>query len=92
MGTALRTIVATAKAQKESISGKGKLTEMKIKKMQNYYGRAIKDYLSDSGVLQKRIMAISTFPLLIKLQSMHIMVLLAEISLKTFGSRVPYRA
>ena len=58
MGTALRTIVATAKAQKESISGKGKLTDMKIKKIQNYYGRAIKDYSSDTDVLQKRIMAI----------------------------------
>ena len=41
MGTALRILVATAKAQKESISGKGKLTDMKIKKIQNYYGRAI---------------------------------------------------
>ena len=71
---ALRTLVATEKAQKESISGKGKLTDMEIKKIQNYYGRAIKEYFSDTDVLKNRVMAIllhlsSTS---IKLQSMHI--------------------
>ena len=37
MDTALCTLVSTAKAQKQSISGKGKLTEIKIKKIQKYY-------------------------------------------------------
>ena len=58
MGTALRNLVAKAKAQKRSISGKGKLTEMKIKKIQNYYGRAIKEYSGDIDMLKRRIMAI----------------------------------
>ena len=58
MGTALCTLVATAKAQKQSISGKGKLTEIKIKKIQNYYGRAIKDHSSDIQILKRLIMAI----------------------------------
>ena len=43
MGTALRTLVASRKAQKLPISGKGKLTDGLIKKLTNYYGRAIKD-------------------------------------------------
>jgi len=58
MGTALMNIVASSKAQKEPISGKGKLTMVKIKKIQNYYGRAIKDYSDDVPLLKKRIMAI----------------------------------
>ena len=41
MGTTLRNIVAISKAQKESISGKGKLTQEKMTKIQNYHGRAI---------------------------------------------------
>ena len=59
MGTALMNIVASSKASKESISGKGKLTMVKIKKIQNYYGRAIKDHTGDDiNLLKKRIMAI----------------------------------
>ena len=58
MGTALRNLVETSKAQKKSISGKGKLTKEKITKIQNYYGRAIKDNVPDIDVCQKRIMAI----------------------------------
>ena len=37
MGTALRNLVSESKAQKDSISGKGKLTKDKIDKIQNYY-------------------------------------------------------
>ena len=43
MGTSFRNLVSTAKAQKESISGKEKLTKQKITKMQNYESHAIKD-------------------------------------------------
>ncbi len=41
MGKALRGLTATSKAQKQSILGKGKLTNELISKIQNYYGRAI---------------------------------------------------
>ena len=58
MGTALRRVVAASKAQKDSISGRGKLTQEKMAKMQNYYGRAIKDHADDIPLLKKRIMAI----------------------------------
>ena len=58
MGTALRNLVAESKAKKDSISGKGKLTKEKIKKIQNYYGRAIKDHANDIPLLKRRIMAI----------------------------------
>ena len=58
MGTALRNLVAEAKAQGSPISGKGKLTQPKIIKIQNYYGRAIKDHFDDIEVLKKRIFAI----------------------------------
>ena len=58
MGTALRNIVAISKAQKNSISGKGKLTHAKIQRIQNYYGKAIKDHSHDVNLCKKRIMAI----------------------------------
>ena len=58
MGTALRNLIAVSKVQKESLSGKGKLTQEKIAKIQNYYGRAIKDYGSDITLLKRRIFAI----------------------------------
>ena len=58
MGTALRRLSVEAKAQGSSISGKGKLTYAKILKIQNYYGRAIKEYSNDVDLLKKRIFAI----------------------------------
>ena len=58
MGTALNNLVAQSKAQKEPISGRGKLTKEKIIKIQNYYGRAIKDNASDVATMKKRIFAI----------------------------------
>ena len=58
MGTALRKLSAEAKLQGSSISGKGKLTNAKILKIQNYYGRAIKDHANDIGLLKRRIFAI----------------------------------
>ena len=58
MGTALRNLVATSKVQKQSLAGKGKLTLEKITKIQNYYGRAIKDNANDVELMKKRIFAI----------------------------------
>ena len=58
MGTALRKVADSMKAQNQSITGKGKLTKVKMTKIQNYYGRAIKDHSSDVELLQKRIMSI----------------------------------
>ena len=42
MGTALRKLASVSKAQKSTITGKGKLSNLKIKRIQNYYGKAIK--------------------------------------------------
>ena len=58
MGAALRNLSSTLKAQKQSISGKGKLTQEKITKIQNYYGRAIKDNAGNIEMMKKRIFAI----------------------------------
>ena len=58
MGTALRNMVAVSKAQKNSISGKGKLTNTKMKRIQNYYGKAVKDHSHDTNLCRRRIMAI----------------------------------
>ena len=58
MGTALRKLVNLSKAQKELISGKGKLTQENMKRIQNYYGRAIKEHSNDLDLLKKRICAI----------------------------------
>ena len=58
MGTALRNLISSAKAQGQSITGRGKLTAAKATKIQNYYGRAIKDYADDQELLKKRIFAI----------------------------------
>eukprot|EP00795_Rhopilema_esculentum_P009797 gene9797-18359_t len=43
MATALNNLVQECKSQKQSITGKGKLTKEKILKIQNYYGMANKD-------------------------------------------------
>ena len=58
MGTALRNLVAEAKAQKKPIGGRGKLTKDMTAKIQNYYGRAIKDNSGDTSITKKRIFAI----------------------------------
>ena len=49
MGTALRTLLDKQKAMGESIGGRGKLTEDMVKKLQGYYGAAIK---ANSGNLE----------------------------------------
>eukprot|EP00794_Sanderia_malayensis_P001972 gene1972-biopygen1792 len=58
MGSALRNVVAVYKAQKKSISGKGKLSQIKVKKIQNCYGKVIKYHAEDTKLCQPRIMAI----------------------------------
>ena len=58
MGAALRNMTDECKSRKESISGNGKLTEVKINKIQNYYGRAIKGHCNDIELMKKRIYAI----------------------------------
>lgn len=55
MGTALRKLVAAHKGTDESISGKGKLTDVRIKELTNYYGKAIK---SHAGNLQEMEVAV----------------------------------
>ena len=55
MGTALRKLVAAHKGTDESISGKGKLTDVRIKELTNYYGKAIK---SHAGTLQEMEVAV----------------------------------
>ncbi|CAN7981564.1 unnamed protein product, partial [Ixodes pacificus] len=44
MGAALCTLVEKKKAQGESLGGKGKLTQDKIKKITNYYGYALRSH------------------------------------------------
>ena len=58
MGTALRKLVETCRAQGKSISGRGQLTKEKIMKIQNYYGRAVKDNADNVELMKKRIFAI----------------------------------
>ncbi len=54
MGTALNNLKSESKAQKQSIGGKGKLTQEKIIRIQNYYGRAIKDNAEDTKTMKKK--------------------------------------
>ena len=61
MGTALRKLASVSKAQKATITGKGKLTNIKIKKIKNYYGKAIKTYSSDVPLLHKCSMRLWEF-------------------------------
>lgn len=42
MGAALHNLVDKKKAQGEALGGRGKLTQEKIKKIQNYYGYALR--------------------------------------------------
>lgn len=55
LGTALRALVDKRKAQGQPIGGKGKLTADRIKKLTNYYSRAIKD---NSGNLDAMVNAV----------------------------------
>ena len=57
LGTALRNLVQTRKAQHAPIHGRGKLTEERIKKLTNYYGRAIKDNSGDLEAMERAVWA-----------------------------------
>ena len=58
MDTALRKLIETSKAKGCRISDKGKVTEDMVLKIQNDYGKAVKEH-SDSGpLLKKRSFAI----------------------------------
>ena len=48
IGSALRNLVAESKAQKQPVSGKGKLTQEKMLKIQNYYRWVCKEQNSES--------------------------------------------
>ena len=48
MGSALRNLVAESKAPKQPVSGKGKVTQEKMLKIQNYYRRVCKEQNSES--------------------------------------------
>lgn len=56
MGTALHTL--QEKAQGESLGGKGRLTQDKIKKIANYYGYALRSHTHDVPAMQKVVKAI----------------------------------
>ena len=58
MGTALQKLIDECKAQKGSLTGKGKLTKEKVANIQNYYGRAFKYNADDPATMKKRIFAI----------------------------------
>ena len=50
----MRTLITTCRRQKVSMTGKGKLTQDKMAKIQNYYGRAIKDNVHDIDLMKKK--------------------------------------
>ncbi|KAH7972451.1 hypothetical protein HPB52_012439 [Rhipicephalus sanguineus] len=53
MGAALRNIVDKKKAQGESLGGRGKLTQEKIKKIANYYGYALRSNINDVPAMKR---------------------------------------
>ena len=57
IGTALRNLVQNKKAQGQPIGGKGKLTDLRIKKLTNSYGKAIKGNREDLTAMQDAVWA-----------------------------------
>ena len=57
MGTACRNLVAKKKAQGQPIGGRGKLTELRIKELTNYYGSAIKNNKGDIVAMRTAVWA-----------------------------------
>ncbi|KAH7951165.1 hypothetical protein HPB52_005888 [Rhipicephalus sanguineus] len=53
MGAALRNIVDKKKAQGESLGGRGKLTQEKIKTIANYYGYALRSNINDVPAMKR---------------------------------------
>lgn len=57
MGTALRTLLEKSKAQGKPLGGRGKLTDERVKKLTNYYGRAIKDHAGNLDAMEQAVWA-----------------------------------
>lgn len=57
MGTALRWLVEKEEAVKDPTGGRGKLTDERIKKLTNSYGRAIKDNSGDVQAMERAVWA-----------------------------------
>ncbi|KAK8784549.1 hypothetical protein V5799_009084, partial [Amblyomma americanum] len=57
MGTALQNLVDRKKAQGESLGGRGKLAQEKIKKITNYYGYALRSNSNDVPGMKKAVEA-----------------------------------
>lgn len=57
MGTALRNLVDRKKVQGESLGGRGKLTQERIKKITNYYGYALRSNTNDVPGMKKAVEA-----------------------------------
>ncbi|KAH7968168.1 hypothetical protein HPB52_006389 [Rhipicephalus sanguineus] len=57
MGAALRNLVDKKKAQGESLGGRGKLTQEKIKKIANYYGYALRSNINDVPAMKRAVEA-----------------------------------
>ncbi|XP_049275229.1 uncharacterized protein LOC125759852 [Rhipicephalus sanguineus] len=57
MGAALRNIVDKKKAQGESLGGRGKLTQEKIKKIANYYGYALRSNINAMPAMKRAVEA-----------------------------------
>ncbi|CAN7946066.1 unnamed protein product [Ixodes pacificus] len=57
MGAALRNVVEKKKAQGESLGGRGKLTQEKIKKITNYYGYALRSNSHDVPGMKRAVEA-----------------------------------
>ena len=57
MGAALRTLLEKAKAQGKPLGGRGKLTEDVVKKLTNYYGKAIKDNANNITKMEQAVWA-----------------------------------
>ncbi|KAH7952585.1 hypothetical protein HPB52_024183 [Rhipicephalus sanguineus] len=53
MGAALRNLVDKKKAQGESLGGRGKLTQEKIKKIANYYGYTLRSNINDVPAMKR---------------------------------------
>ena len=57
MGAVLRKLIETSKAEGCPISGKGTVTKDMMLRIQNYYGKAVKEQSDDVPLLKKRIFA-----------------------------------
>lgn len=57
MHTSLRSVREKKKAQGETLGGRGKLTDQKIRKIASYYGYALRSHAHDVPAMQKAVQA-----------------------------------